>query len=126
MKFISVVFLASKQKSRILNHQDPNQIPTKSNWCARSNPKQETPSRHINLKLVPYRSIPQCWWSCPLFAKGRNDVNLKVEDEKSSLHGERKYIVGAKAQICTLGLKPYLLMGIRLRRSRWLGRPQNR
>ena len=27
-------------------------------------------------------------------------------------------IVGAKTQICTLGLKPYLLMGMRPRRSK--------
>ena len=35
-------------------------------------------------------------------------------------------IMGAKTWIFILGLKPYLLMGMRLRRSKWLGRPQNR
>ena len=32
-------------------------------------------------------------------------------------------IVGAKARICTLSLKPYSLMGMRPRKSKWLGRP---
>ena len=35
-------------------------------------------------------------------------------------------IVGAKAWTLILGLKPYLLMGMRPRRSKWLGRSQNR
>ena len=35
-------------------------------------------------------------------------------------------IVGAKAWTLILGLKPHLLMGMRLRRSKWLGRSQNR
>ena len=35
-------------------------------------------------------------------------------------------IVGTKAQICTLGLKPYLLMWIYPRRSKWLKKSQDR
>ena len=34
-------------------------------------------------------------------------------------------IVGMRAQICILGLKPYLIMWICLRRSKQLDRPQN-
>ena len=33
--------------------------------------------------------------------------------------------VGTRAQICILGLKPYLIMWIRLRRSKRLDKPQN-
>ena len=33
-------------------------------------------------------------------------------------------IVGTKAQICILGLEPYLMMWIRPRMSKWLERPQ--
>ena len=36
------------------------------------------------------------------------------------------YIVGAKAQICTLGSKLYLLIWIRPRRNKWLKKPQNK
>ena len=34
-------------------------------------------------------------------------------------------LVGTRTQICILGLKPYLIMWIRLRRSKRLDRPQN-
>ena len=35
-------------------------------------------------------------------------------------------IVGAKAQICTWGPEPYLLIRIRPRRNKWLKNPQNK